>query len=148
MARARSARKNDAPLRMPRRKRWESPASLRMVAPSLAMRLAIAFSLNVFLIFFLNDDLVAIARRIADPELLRDFDAGHPDDDFVPDEQRNAVAALDVDFTINKEILQLFLVSEAEGLKAIAVAAIAHGEAGRRALGELECRGSRIAGRR
>src|SRR3989442_13045402 len=99
MARARSARKNDAPLRMPRRKRCESPASLRMVAPSLAIRLAIAFSLNVFLIFFLNDDLIAIARRIADPELLRDFDAGHPDDDCVPDQQRSTAAALDVTFT-------------------------------------------------
>src|SRR5438874_13411039 len=124
MARIRSERKNDAPFRTPRRTRRPSPASRRIVLPSLPIRLAMSFSLNVFLIFFLNDDLVAIARRIADAELFRDFDTGYPDDAAVPDEQRNAVAALGVDFTINEEILQLFLLRKAEGLETISFASV------------------------
>src|SRR5437773_4332223 len=138
MARIRSVRKHDAPLSTPRRMISPSPASWRMLWPSLAIRLAIAFSLKAFLSFFLNRNLVELAGGSGDFERFRDFNAADPHDRAVPNQQRNAVADLGRNFTINQEILQLFLLGHAEGLKAIAPAAVADGEGAGFAGGELK----------
>src|ERR1700746_2583667 len=127
MARIKSARKNDAPFRTPRRKSSDLPASLRMVFPSLAMGRAICLSLNSFLTRFFNQNLVLIAAP-GDLECLGDLHAGDAYDFVLPDEQRNSVAGLDGDFTINQKILQLFLPIHAERLKPIAWTAISYRE--------------------
>src|SRR5438445_11919897 len=137
MARNRSARKSAVPLRTPRRKRSPLPASLRISAPSLSIRLAICFSLNAFLIFFLNGNLVDLSS-LAHLERLGDLHARQEDDLSTPQHERNSVAGLARDFTINQEILQLFRLWHAEGLETVAVAAVADGELGPRILRELE----------
>src|SRR5438128_5778000 len=106
MARIRSARKNDAPFRTPSRNTSAPPASLRMLDPSLSMRLAICFSLNAFLIRLLvNRNLVEIAAA-GDFEGFRDLHSGHADNFSAPEEQRNSVAGFNRDCTINQKILQ------------------------------------------
>src|SRR5690349_999031 len=123
----RSARKNDAPLRTPRRKISALPASLRMPLPSLAIRFAICFSLNSFLTRFFNENLVLIASA-GDLECFRDLHAGDAYDFVLPDEKRNSVAGLDRDFTINQKILQLFLLRHPQRLEPIARPSISHDE--------------------
>src|SRR5437764_12214768 len=88
MARIRSARKNDAPLRTPRRKTSALPASLRMSAPSFAIRRAICLSLNAFLTRFFNGNLVQIAAA-RHFEGLGDLDARDAGAPAAPDAQRN-----------------------------------------------------------
>src|SRR6266516_4378391 len=101
MARIKSARKSEAPLRTPRRKTSALPASFRISAPSLSIRLAICFSLKAFLIDFLNGNLVELAAAVGDFEGFRDLHAGHADDFSAPDKERNSVAGFARDFTIN-----------------------------------------------
>src|ERR1051325_6356497 len=128
MLRSRSAIRQDVPLRMPRRNTSESPASARMAAPSFATRLAISLALKAFLILLLrNHDLVerGAVRRF---ELFGDLHARDPDDRTVPDEQRNAIAKLSSNLTINQEVFQCFLTLHAEGLEAVALAAVPHHE--------------------
>src|SRR6266851_5736257 len=130
MARIRSARKKEVPLRTPRRKTSPLPASLRIAAPSLSIRL----SLNAFLIRFFNGNLVHLALA-CDLEGLGYLHARQQDDLAPPQHERNPVAEFARNFTINQEILQLFLTAHAEGLETVAVAAVADGEfrvAGRR----------------
>src|SRR2546423_5684750 len=137
MARIRSARKSDAPLRTPRRKTSALPASLRMSAPSFAIRRAICLSLNAFLTRFFNGNLVQIAAA-RHFEGLGDLDAGDADDSAAPDEQRNPVARFDGDFTINQEILQLFLLFHAERLELVARPSISDRERRVRAFWKLK----------
>src|ERR1700737_4241178 len=127
MARIRSAMKKDGPLRTPRRKISPLPASLRIVAPSLSIRLAICLSLNAFLILFFNGNLVHLALS-RDLEGLGDLHACQQDDLAAPQHERNPVAEFARNFTINQEILQLFLVAHAEGLETVAVSSVADGE--------------------
>src|SRR5258708_39555179 len=126
MARIRSARKNDVPLRTPRRKTSPFPASLRIVAPSLSTRLAICLLLNAFLMRFLNGNLVHLALA-RDLEGLGDLHARQQDDFATPQDERNSIAEFARNFTINQEILQFFLAAQAEGLEAVAVAAVSVG---------------------
>src|SRR5437773_6051201 len=100
-----------------------------MVAPSLSIRLAICFSLNAFLIRFLNGNLIHLALA-RDLEGFGDLHARQKDDLATPQHDRNPVAEFARNFTINQEILQLFLAAHAEGLKAVAFAAVADGEFG------------------
>src|ERR1700737_174658 len=137
MARIRSAMKKDVPLRTPRRKISPLPASLRIVAPSLSIRLAICLSLNAFLILFFNRNLVPLALS-RDLEGLGDLHACQQDDLAVPQHERNPVAEFARNFTINQEILQLFLVAHAEGLETVAFAAVADDEFRVAARWELE----------
>src|SRR5258708_6307543 len=97
-----------------------------MVAPSLSIRLAICLSLNAFLIRFFNGNLVHLALA-RDLEGLGDLHACQKDDLATPQHERNPVAEFARNFTINQEILQLFLTAHAEGLEAVAVAAVADG---------------------
>src|ERR1043165_7731724 len=130
MARIRSARKQVVPLRTPRRRTSASPASSRMRAPSAATRLAISLALKVRLIFFVRTfqpNLVEIARA-GDAEPLGDLDARHPGDRAVPEKERNPIPDVGGDFTINQKVFQLFVRGEAEGLEAVAVAAVADEE--------------------
>src|SRR5258708_17915688 len=120
MARKRSARKQDVPLRSPRRNTGPFPASARSSLPSASMRLAIFLALIDFLIFFLKPYLVAIARAGSHFESLRHVDARNPDDLTHPFDQGNPIPDHGGDFTINQHVLQLFLVWQAEGLKAVA----------------------------
>src|SRR5712692_10393861 len=122
---------------MPRRKTSDLPASWRISAPSLPIRLAICFSLKAFLIRFLNSNLVELAP-LADFEELGDLYAGQQHDLSAPQHERNPVAELARNFTINQEILQLFLARHAERLESVAVAAIADGKFGVAVLGKLE----------
>src|SRR5437762_1229886 len=103
MARIRSARKKEAPFRTASRKMSTLPASLRICPPSLAIRRAICFSLNAFLIRFFNGNLVQLAAAVADFEGLGDLDARQQHDLSSPEQQRNAIAGLARDFTINQE---------------------------------------------
>src|SRR2546430_11967676 len=106
MARIRSARKHDVPLSTPRRRTSASPASSRMRSPSAATRLAISLAVNARLIFVartFQPNLVEIARA-GDAEPLGYLDARHPGDRAVPEEQRDAVADVGRDFTINQKV--------------------------------------------
>src|ERR1044071_10316226 len=130
MARMRSGRKHDVPLRTPRRKMPSSPASLRMRAPRASTRLAISLALNARLIFVartFQPHLVQIARA-GDAEPLGYLDARHPDDRAVPKKERNPIPEISGDFTINQEVFELFVGGEGEGVEAVAVAAVADGE--------------------
>src|SRR5689334_14538744 len=101
----------------------ESPASLRIVLASLSTRFWICFALKAlrgFLDSFFDGDLVTVAFAFGDFEFLGDFNAGHPDDRAVPDEQGNGVSDARGDFTINEDVFQLLFVPEAEGLEAVA----------------------------
>src|SRR5712692_6577081 len=137
IARSRSDRNRAVPLRTPRRKTSPLPASLRISAPSLAIRFSICFSVNAFLIFFFNGNFVHLSS-LAHLEHLGDLHARQEDDLSTPQHERNSVAEFARDFTINQEILQLFLFSHAEGLEAVAVAAVADRELGVAVVGELE----------
>src|SRR5260370_38510463 len=101
VAALRSARKKEVPLRTPRRKISPLPASLRIVAPSLSIRLAICFSLNAFLIRFLNDNLVRLALA-RDLEGFGDLHARQQDDLASPQHERNPAADFARTFTINQ----------------------------------------------
>src|SRR5437762_1822549 len=140
MARIRSARKHEVPLRTPRRRTPSSPASSRMRAPSAATRLAISLAVNARLIFVartFQPNLVKIARA-GDAEPLGYLDAPDPRDGAVPEKEWNPIPDLSRDFTINEEVFQLFVRGEAERLEAVAVAAVADEEAGLRVFGELD----------
>src|SRR3954465_1879734 len=131
MRRSKSVTKHDAPLRMPRRKRGDSPASSRISAASAATRRSISWALNTFvslLVSLLNRHLVKIGGLASHFEQLGDLDAGHPDDRVVPKKKRDAVPRRCGNLTINEEILQLFVVRHAERAETVAVAAIADGE--------------------
>src|SRR5438552_12232657 len=130
MARIRSARKQEVPLRTPRRRTPSSPASSRMRPPSAATRLAISLAVNARLIFVartFQPNLVKIARA-GDAEPLGHLDARHPGDRAVPEEQWDTVADVSGDFTINQKVFQLFVRGEAERVEAVAVAAVADEE--------------------
>src|SRR5581483_2462325 len=143
MARIRSARKQDAPLSTPRRKTSPLPASARISAPSFRTRRAICRSLNAFLIRRFNGYLVQLAAA-RDLDGFRDLHTAHAGDGSMPYEQRKPVADLEGDFTINQEILQLFLPLHAEGLEAIALAAVADGECGVASGRDLDCLSCRL----
>src|SRR5918911_3836063 len=140
MARRRSARKHEVPLSTPRRRTSASPASSRMRAPRAATSLPISLALKARLIFFVRTfqpNLVEIARA-RDAEPFGDFDAGDPGDRAVPEEEGNPIADVGGDFTINEEVFQLFVGGGAEGVEAVAVAAVADGECWCGARGELD----------
>src|ERR1043165_8124570 len=140
MARIRSARKQEVPLSTPRRRTPSSPASSRMRAPRAATRLAISLALNARLIFVartFQPYLVQIARA-GDAEPLGDLDARHPGDRAVPEKEWNPIPEIGSDFTINQKVFQLFVRGEAEGVKAVAVAAVADEEAGGGAFGQFD----------
>src|SRR6185436_353564 len=106
MARIRSARKQEVPLRTPRRKMPSSPASSRMRAPRAAMRLAISLALNARLILVartFQPYLVEIARA-GDAESLGHLDARHPGTRAVPEQEWDSIRELGRDFTINEEV--------------------------------------------
>src|SRR5437762_11073550 len=114
MARIRSARKHEVPLRTPRRKTPSSPASSRMRSPSAATRLAISLAVNARLIFVartFQPNLVKIARA-GDAEPLGYLDARHPGDRAVPEEEWDPIPEIGSDFTINQKVFQLFVRAE------------------------------------
>src|SRR5687768_1112712 len=107
----RSERKTAVPLRMPRRKASLSPAAERISAARAATRCAIASASNavtggVIVGRILELHLVQSFRGAAHLETLRDLDTGNPDDLPLPHQQRESIADLGADFTINQKILQ------------------------------------------
>src|SRR5258706_5165759 len=137
MRRNRSAVKHDAPLRMPRRKRGASPASSRISAASAATRWSISLALNAFVIL-LNGDLVTIGGLVRHFEQLGNFDTGDPGNRSLPDDEWDAIPGRCRNFTINQQILQLFVVRHPERPEPVALAAVADGEVGEGAGGELD----------
>src|SRR5688500_13549115 len=122
MARIRSARKSEAPLRMQSRKTSEVPASPRICAAMSRTRAAISSALKTGLISLvgctrpLHPHYVELSTSgTGHFEALRDFHAGHPDDLAVPDQEGEAVPDFGRDFTINQEIFELFRTGQAEG---------------------------------
>src|SRR5688500_4020586 len=142
MARRRSPRKQEAPLRIPRRKTSASPASARIAAPTSRTRFLICSSVKTGVMFCtraLHPHFVEHSRRgRGHLEALRDLDAADPDDLLVPQQQGQTVPDFGGDFTINQEILQLFRTRKSKRLKAVAVAAVADDEARRGAGRQLE----------
>src|SRR5687767_9993081 len=99
MARSRSPRKQVVPFRIPRRNTSESPASFRIVLPSLSTWLAIRLAVNFRLIltFFgrairLRPDLIQHTGGIGHLEGLRDRHSSGPDDFIVPKQQGDLIA--------------------------------------------------------
>src|SRR6266567_2620308 len=99
MARIRSARNRAVPLRTPRRKTSEEPASRRISRPRAATRAAISSALNALAIFVFKPPLVPLTCSVGHFETVGNFDAGDPDDAAVPHQKRDAISAFGGDFT-------------------------------------------------
>src|SRR5688572_27439704 len=142
MVRSRSPRKQEAPLRIPRRKTSASPASARIADPTSRTRALICSSVKTGVMFCtraLHPHFVEHSPRgCGHLEALRDLHTADPDDFAVPEQQRQSISAVCGDFTINQEILQLFRTRKSKWLKAVAVAAVADDEARRGAGRKLE----------
>src|SRR5207248_6422152 len=70
----------------------------------------------------------------------------HPDGRAVREKKGHAVAVIAGDLAVDEEVYQLRLAAEGEGGDAVAVAAVADGEEGDGAMGELEWGAAALGG--
>src|SRR5258706_7801790 len=145
MARMRSARKHDVPLRRPRRKSVPSPVSARIEAPSSFTRRTIssaekttsscsaadcgmekvypvlpAFQPSFKTTSSLQAQHIHVAVAPGRLEPLGNGNSCNPDDLAVPDHEREPVARFARDLPRDEKALQLRLRGIAEGMEAVA----------------------------